>query len=82
MGQPLVLDQINPIGSMGYQRRGERFDAAARQHGADLDAQPVGQLAGLAAELQRDVVQLAVFLLGEYPNFALTIRFDHFVVCL
>ena len=77
MGQPRMVGQIDVVDAVGDQLLGQRANARARQHRAGLDAQPVGQFAGLAAKLQRHVVQRAVFLFGEDPDFALAIRFDH-----
>ena len=77
VGQPRMVGQIDGVDALGDQSLGQRADAGARQHGAGLHAQPIGQFAGLAAEFQRHVVQRAVFLFGEHPDFALAVRFDH-----
>ena len=76
MGQPRMVGQIDVVDAVGDQPLGQRADARARQHGAGLDAQAVGQLAGLAAEFQRHVVQRTVFLFGKDPDFALAVRFE------
>ena len=72
-----MVGQVDAVDALGDQPLGQRADAGPRQHGARLDAQPVGQFAGLAAEFQRHVVQRAVFLFGEHPDFALAVRFSH-----
>jgi len=77
MGQPLVVDEIDVVGPVRDQALGQPAHAPARQHCPGLHTQPVGQFPGLAAELQGDVVQRALFLLGEDPDFTLSIRFDH-----
>ena len=77
VGQPRMVGQIHAVDALGDQPLGQRADAGPRQHRAGLDAQPVGQFAGLAAEFQRHVVQRAVFLFGEHPDFALAVRFGH-----
>ena len=77
MGQPRMIGQVDVVDALRDQSLGQRANAGARQHGARLHAQPVGQFAGLAAKLQRHVVQRAVFLFREYPDFALAIRFGH-----
>ena len=77
VGKPRMVDHVDVVDALGDQPLGQRADARPRQHGAGLDAQPVGQFAGTAAKLQRHVVQRAIFLFGEHPDFALAIRFGH-----
>ena len=56
MVQPLVIHEIDVIGPVGDQLLAEIAGAGAGQNGPHLDAQLIGQLASLSAELQRDVV--------------------------
>ena len=82
MGQPRVVGRVDRVDALGDEPLGHVLDVVAGQHRAGLHAQPVGQIRGLAAELQRHVVQRAVFLFGEDPNFALSIRFYHGSIAL
>ena len=52
-------------------------DVVAEEEGPDLDAEAVGEFAGLAAEFERGVGEFFVFLFGEDPDFALGVWFEH-----
>ena len=77
MGQSRVIGQIHAVDAVGDQPLGQWPNAGAGQHRARLHAQPLGQFTGLAAKLQRNIVQRTVFLFGEHPDFALAVRFGH-----
>ncbi len=77
VGQVLVFDEVNVIGTMGNQSLRQPADPKPGQYDPHADPQLISQLAGLPAQLQRDVVQGAVFLLGKDPDLALTIYLDH-----
>ena len=51
-----MVGHIDGVDAVGDQLLRQRADAGAGQHRAGADAQPVGQVAGLAAEFQCHVV--------------------------
>ena len=67
----LVLDEVHRVRTRLEERLRETLDAIAHEHRAELDAELVGEFASLAEEFPRNVAQLALFLFGENPNFAL-----------
>ena len=64
-----IVNEMHDVRPAGEKLLCERLDARTHQHGANLDAQLVRQLPCLAEKLERNSRELAVFLLGENPDF-------------
>ena len=63
-------DEVDGVGAAGDERRGDLLEgvAGADEHGADLHAELVGELAGAAEQLEADLGRHAVVLLDDDPD--------------
>ena len=72
-----IVDDVNLVDAVrkeGFRKVG---DAATRENRPDFNAEFVGQFASASAKFENDVLQLAVFLFRENPNFAFGIFSVH-----
>ncbi len=77
VGQSRILDNIHAISAVRNKLACKRSDLVARKNRAHWYFEHVSKLPCLAAEFKHNIVQRAVFLLCENPNFSLAIWCDH-----
>ena len=66
--EALVAGDVGGVGAAAEGERRRFGRAAADEHGAHAGAEPVGQLAGAAEQLEADVGDAAVVELGDDPD--------------
>ena len=65
-----MSDEVDGVGAAGDEVGGDALEGAAGadEHGADLHAELVGELAGAAEQLQADLGRHTVVLLDDDPD--------------